>query len=58
MFSFVFMTDYELQTGMVELIFRLIPHATRDKRAQQYFSIDSVSQAFKDIASEEFEPVS
>ncbi|KAL9982152.1 hypothetical protein ACROYT_G010962 [Oculina patagonica] len=47
--------DIELQAGMVELIFRLIPCDTRHKRAQEYFSINSVSQAFIEITSPEFE---
>lgn len=52
------MIDFELQAGMVELIFRLIPCDTRHKRAREYFSTDLVSSAFCDITSPEFEAVS
>ncbi|XP_020628236.1 synaptonemal complex protein 2-like isoform X2 [Orbicella faveolata] len=47
--------DFELQAGMVELIFRLIPGDTRHKKAREYFSCDLVSSAFCDITSPEFE---
>ncbi|KAJ7387890.1 hypothetical protein OS493_001240 [Desmophyllum pertusum] len=47
--------DIELQAGMVEIIFRLIPCAVRHERAQEYFSTNSASQAFSDITSPEFE---
>ena len=57
-FSLCFMTDFELQAGMVELIFRLIPGDTRRKKAWEYFSCDLVSSAFGDITSPEFEAVS
>ena len=52
------MADIELQAGMVEIIFRLIPCAVRHERAQEYFSTNSASQAFSDITSPEFEAVS
>ena len=52
------MIDFELQAGMVELIFRLTPGDTRHKKAQGYFSCDLVSSAFCDITSPEFEAVS
>lgn len=52
------MIDFELQAGMVELIFRLVPGDTRHKKARGYFSSDVVSSAFCDITSPEFEAVS
>jgi len=52
------MIDFELQAGMVEIIFRLIPGDTRHQKAQGYFSCDLVSSAFCDITSQEFEAVS
>jgi len=52
------MIDFELQAGMVEIIFRLIPGDTRHKKAQDYFSCDLVSSAFCAITSPEFEAVS
>jgi len=57
-FSLCFIIDFELQAGMVELIFRLIPGDTRHKKAQKYFSCDLVYSAFCDITSPEFEAVS
>lgn len=57
-FSLCLMIDFELQAGMVELIFRLIPGDTRHKKARGYFSCDLVSSAFCDITSPEFEAVS
>jgi len=47
--------DFELQAGLVELIFRLIPHEVRQEKAQAYFSTNTVAQAFSDINSPEFE---
>ena len=42
----------------MELVFRLIPPDVRQEKAQQYFSSNSVAQAFSDITSSEFEAVS
>lgn len=56
--SGAFFTDFELQAGLVELVFRLIPPDVRQEKAQQYFSSNSVAQAFSDITSSEFEAVS
>ena len=39
-------------------MFRLIPSDIRQAKAQEYFTSDSVSQAFSDILNEEFEAVS
>jgi len=55
--GFLFL-DFELQAGLVELIFRLIPHEVRQEKAQAYFSTNTVAQAFSDINSPEFEAVS
>lgn len=56
--SDILSTDFELQAGLVELIFRLIPADVRQKKAQEYFAISSVAEAFSDITSQEFEAVS
>ncbi|XP_068679331.1 synaptonemal complex protein 2-like isoform X4 [Montipora foliosa] len=47
--------DFELQAGLVELIFHLIPEMVRQEKAHMYFSNSSVAQAFSDINSSEFE---
>ena len=50
--------DFELQAGMVELIVRLLPCASRFTKAPQYFIDKFVSQAFREISMEDFEAVS
>ncbi|RMX38554.1 hypothetical protein pdam_00010226, partial [Pocillopora damicornis] len=47
--------DFELQAGMVELIVRLLPCASRFTKAPQYFIDKFVSQAFREISMEDFE---
>jgi len=47
--------DFELQAGLVELIFHLIPEMVRQDKAHVYFSDSSVARAFMDIKSSEFE---
>ena len=42
----------------MEFVIRLIPYDVRQKKAREYFSSNSVSQAFTDILNEEFEVVS
>ena len=57
-YEIFFFVDFELQAGLVELIFHLIPEMVRQDKAHVYFSNSSVAQAFVDIKSSEFEAVS
>ena len=57
-YEIFFFVDFELQAGLVELIFHLIPEMVRQDKAHVYFSNSSVAQAFMDIKSSEFEAVS
>lgn len=57
-YEIFFFVDFELQAGLVELIFHLIPEMVRQDKAHVYFSDSSVARAFMDIKSSEFEAVS
>lgn len=57
-YEIFFFVDFELQAGLVELIFHLIPEMVRQDKAHVYFSNSSVARAFMDIKSSEFEAVS
>ena len=50
--------DYELQVGILEILFRLISPEDRDEFAQVWFKDDKVLKAFQQIRDSDFETVS
>lgn len=58
MLNYSVVLDYELQVGILEILFRLISMEDRDEFAKVWFKGDNLQKAFHRIRDSDFETVS